>query len=195
MVDEYQITDESTVTFHDLFREKEEDGLNLVGRQDIGSYVSIPVEAVEIIDLLDSGKTVSDVKRILEEKYGGEVEIEEFIEDMITNEMVKSVDGYEIATTSQAQKDLFSMVTGRHVGWMFSRYARIVYLGIAVSCLTIFFLISCGPKNVESFFSGYPLSVFLVFPEFSEKIQILIKIKDITCVNYFMIFYDIYFHE
>lgn len=141
MVDDYQITDESKVTFHDLFRGKEEDGLILVGRQDIGSYVSLPVEAVEVIDLLGSGKTVGEVKRVLEEKYGEEAEIEEFIEDMIANEMIKTIDEYEIATTSQAQKDLFSAITGRHVGWMFSKYAQIVYIGTAVSCLVIFALV------------------------------------------------------
>jgi hypothetical protein len=138
VADNYQITDETKVELHDLFRGEQEDGFILVGRQDIGSYVSVPAEAIEIFDLLGSGKTVGDVKKILEEKYGEEVEIEEFVEDMITNELVKRVDGFEIATTSQVQKDLFSKITAEHVGWMFSTNAWRVYLGMAVGCLVLF---------------------------------------------------------
>ena len=116
---DHQITDTSTVAFHELYKSEEEDGLVLVGRRDIGSYVSLPAEALEAIDLLDSRKTVGEVKKILEEKYGEEVEIEEFIKDMIDNEMIKYVDGIEIATTTKVQKDLFSGITRKHVGWMF----------------------------------------------------------------------------
>lgn len=135
---DYQITDKSKVEFHDLFRGKEEDGLISVGRQDIGSYVSLPAEAIEVIDLLNSGNTVGEVKKLLEEKFGEEVEIEEFIEDMVTNEMVKSIDGFEIATTSKQQKDLFSGIKKQHVGWMFSKYTWAVYIGMAVFCLVLF---------------------------------------------------------
>ncbi len=135
---DHQITDTSIVAFHELYKSEEEDGLVLVGRRDIGSYVSLPAEALEAIDLLDSGKTVDEVKKILEEKYGEEVEIEEFIKDMIDNEMIKYVDGIEIATTTKVQKDLFSGITRKHVGWMFSRPAWIMYTVMAISCLVIF---------------------------------------------------------
>ncbi|MBU7013532.1 MAG: hypothetical protein HXS52_11135 [Theionarchaea archaeon] len=138
MVEEYQITNESVIRFHDLFRGEEEDGLVLVGRRDIGSYVSLPVEALEVIDLLDSGKTVGETKKVLEAKYGEEAEIEDFIEDMISNEMVHFVDDYEVPTTSQLQKDLFSGITKSHVDWMFSRYAWASYSILAAACLLMF---------------------------------------------------------
>lgn len=135
---DYEITDSSIITFHDLFKGEEEDGLILVGRQDIGSYVSLPAEAVEVIDLLDSKKSVGEVKKVLEEKYGEEVEIEEFIQDMIDNEMVHFVNDYEIETTSEVQKDLFSWITSERVGWLFSKAAWFFYTGTAVACLIIF---------------------------------------------------------
>lgn len=135
---DYLITDESVIAFHELYRSEEEDGFILVGRKDIGSYLSIPAEAVEVIDLLNSGKTVGETKTLLEKKYGEEVEIEEFIEDLIENEMIKHVDGFEIATTSREQKDLFSGIKQQHVGWMFSRCAWIVYGGMGISCLVMF---------------------------------------------------------
>ena len=135
---DYEITDETTLKFHDLYKGEEEDGFVLVGRQDIASYLSIPSEALEVIDLLGSGKTVGEVKKILEEKYGEEVEIEEFIEDLIKNEMVKSINGVEIITTSREQKPLFSGVKAHHVGWMFSKYAKGVYIGAAILCLVLF---------------------------------------------------------
>ncbi len=162
---EYQITDESTMKFHDLFRGEVEDGFILVGRRDIGSYMSLPAEAIEVIDLLNSGKTVGEVKKILEEKFGEEVEIEEFIEDMITNEMIKSIDGHEIATRSKLQRDLFSTITARHVGWMFSKYAWVVYSGMAVFCLVVFILVpDYIPKPHDFFFHPwYSVAVGLMF--------------------------------
>ncbi|MGD2249025.1 MAG: hypothetical protein PVF58_11520 [Candidatus Methanofastidiosia archaeon] len=135
---DYEITDTSIITFHDLFKGEEEDGLILVGRQDIGSYVSLPAEAIEVIDLLDSGRPVGEVKKVLEQKYGEEVEIEEFIEDMIDNEMVHFVDTYEIETTSQEHKDLFSWITGDHVTWLFSKGAWFFYGGTVAACVIIF---------------------------------------------------------
>lgn len=134
----YEITDKTQMRFHALYKGEKEDGLVTVGRQDIASYMSIPAEAVEVLDLLDSGKSVGEVKRILEEKYGEEVEIEEFLQDLIENELVKSIDGVEIPTTSKVQKALFSQINGRHVEWMFSRYAMAVYAGAAVACLVLF---------------------------------------------------------
>ncbi len=135
---DYLITDETTLKFHDLYKGEEEDGFVLVGRQDIASYLSIPSEALEVIDLLDSGKTVGEVKKILEEKYREEVEIAEFIEDLIKNEMVKSIDGVEIITTSKEQNPLFSSVKAHHVGWLFSTYAKGVYILTFLLCLVLF---------------------------------------------------------
>ncbi len=165
MTIDYEVRDESKVTFHDLYRGSEEDGFILVGRRDIGSYVSLPTEAGEAIDLLHSGKTVGEVKKILEEKYGEEAEIEEFIQDMITNEMVKSIDGFEIATTSQQQKDIFSRITSEHVGWMFSRYAQVVYIGSAVFCLILFALFpGYIPRPRDYFFHPwYSVAVGFMF--------------------------------
>ncbi len=165
MADDYQIIDDSKVKFHDLYRGEEEDGLVSVGRQDIASYVSLPAEAVEVIDLLDSGMTVGEVKKTMENKYSEEVGIREFIEDMITNEMVQSIDGYEIATTSQQQKSLFSGITGRHVGWMFSKYAYAVYISMAVSCLIIFAAVpEYIPKPRDFFFHPwYSVAVGSIF--------------------------------
>ena len=71
---EYNISDKSAVLFHDLFRGEEEDGFVMVGRRDIGSYVSVPVEALEIIDLLNSGIPVGEVIEFSQEKYGEDIE-------------------------------------------------------------------------------------------------------------------------
>lgn len=161
---DYQITDRSIIRFHELYK-GEEDGLILVGRQDIGSYVSLPPEAVEVIDLLDSKKTVGEVKKILEEKYGEEAEVEEFIEDMISNEMVKYVDDYKLPTTSPVQKDLFSSITRNHVGWLFSRYAWPIYVGMGAACLAIFALFpQYIPNPIDFFFHPwYSVAVGLMF--------------------------------
>ena len=149
---EYEITEKSVVKFHDLYKGEEEDGLVMVGRQDIGSYVSVPAEALEVIDLLDSGKTVGEVKKFTEEKYGEDIGIEEFVQEMIKNEMVKIMDGFKIPTTSQLQKDMFSSITGKHVGWLFSKYAWLLYGALFVTCLIIFALNPDYIPHYEDFF-------------------------------------------
>ena len=165
-MDSYQITDKSVITFHALFKGEEEDGLVLVGRQDIGSYVSLPADAVEVIDLLDSGVPVGEVKKLLEAKYGEEAEVEEFIQDMIAHEMVHCIDGIEIPTTSHVQKNLFSRITQRHVRWMFSPYLQIVYLFMAVSCLIVFVMVpQYRPQPRDYFFHPW-YSVAALFMTF-----------------------------
>jgi hypothetical protein len=165
MADTYEITEDCVITFHDLFRGKEEDGFVLVGRQDIASYVSLPAEALELIDLLDSGMTVGEVKRFLEEKYGEEAEIEEFIEDMVANEMVKSVGDYQCETKTKVQKTLLSGITKRHVGWMFSKVAWAVYAGMAVVCLAIFAVFPHHiPQPIDVFWHPwYSVAVIFLF--------------------------------
>jgi hypothetical protein len=135
---EYEITDKSRITFHDLFRGEEEDGFVMVGRKDIGSYVSVPVEALEVIDLLNTEKTVGEVKHFTEKKYGEDIGVTEFIQEMIAAEMVYRVDEVTIPTTSGLQKDMVSSLTGKHVQWMFSTYAWVFYGALAVVCLVIF---------------------------------------------------------
>lgn len=48
MVDDYQITDETRIKFHNLYRDEEEDGFIRMGKQNMASCLSIPAEAVEI---------------------------------------------------------------------------------------------------------------------------------------------------
>ncbi len=160
---EHEITDRSAVLFHDLFRGEEEDGLVMVGRRDIGSYVSVPVEALEVIDLLDSGKLVGDVKQFTEKKYGEDIGVTEFVQEMIANEMVRTVDGFEIPTTSQLQKDIFSSITRKHVGWMFSKYAWIVYGVLAATCVAIFVAVPDYIPHYQDFFFHPWYSVAIVF--------------------------------
>lgn len=162
---DYHINDETVVTFHKLYTGEKEDGLVLVGRKDIGSYVSLPAEAVKVIDLLNSGKTVGETKKIFEKKYGEKADIEEFIEDMITNEMVKSVDDYNVPTTSKAQKDLFSGIKGHHVSWMFSRPAWILYGGCGGASLVLLALFPEYIPRPPDFFwhPWYSVAVGLMF--------------------------------
>jgi putative peptide zinc metalloprotease protein len=135
---DFQITDASKVTFHPLYRGEEEDGFVVVGRPEIDSFVSIPAEAVEVIDLLDSGKSVGQVKKMLNQKYEAVVVVEEFVQDMIENELVHYIDSTELVTTSPPQKDLFSWISADHVGWMFSTYAQVCYAAAAVGSVVLF---------------------------------------------------------
>lgn len=160
---EYDLTERSAVAFHDLFRGEEEDGSVMIGRRDIGSYVSVPVEALEVIDLLNSGKPIGDVKKLTEEKYGEDIGVTEFVQEMIANEMIKTIDGFEIPTKSQLQKDMFSSITKKHVGWMFSKVAWVVYGALAGACIAIFAAVPDYIPHYEDFFFHPWYSVAILF--------------------------------
>lgn len=156
------LNDNNTIKFHPLFHTEEENGQILVGRQDIGSYVTIPTGAVDIIGLLTAGSTIGETKKNLEEKYKMKVEIENFITEMIKNEMVKSIDDIEIPTKSKKQKVLFSNITSKQVGFLFSKYALIFYLFLTISCIIIFLMKPNYIPHVEDFFFHQYFSVSII---------------------------------
>lgn len=160
---EYRISEKSVVKFHDLYRGEEEEGVVMVGRKDIGAYVSVPAEALEVIGLLDSGKTVGEVKEFTKEKYGEDIGVEEFLQEMVRNEMVRTVDGVEVPTASHVQKDMGSSITQNHVGWLFSTYAWCVYGALLAACLIIFALVPEYIPHYTDFFFHPWYSAAIVF--------------------------------
>jgi putative peptide zinc metalloprotease protein len=51
----------------------------IIGRVDTGVYLALPPDAVEILDHLAGGKTVSEVEEVYRQQYGETTELEEFL--------------------------------------------------------------------------------------------------------------------
>ena len=86
-----EIKVDSVISFYPLDI-SEQDGEWIVGRTDIGSFLSLPEVGVEAIQLLQEGLTIQEAKEKLEQKYGEEVELEDFVETLREVGFVHKID-------------------------------------------------------------------------------------------------------
>lgn len=71
-------TPEVKVAVYPFTRQAEGEEI-VIGRPDIGVFLALPPEAVEILDLLRTGETVGRVQEIFQQKYGETPDMEEFL--------------------------------------------------------------------------------------------------------------------
>lgn len=69
---------ESRVIVESLARQRESDGI-LVGRKDLGRFLLLPADAVEILDDLAAGATVGEAQRGHQERYGETADLEDLL--------------------------------------------------------------------------------------------------------------------
>jgi hypothetical protein len=83
----------------------------------------LPNIGVEIIDMLDSGRTIADVEQEMEERLGEPVDVLDFANDLIIEyQMVYLVDGQVVNPISE-EKDHFPWITERVGNFFFNRIA------------------------------------------------------------------------
>jgi len=71
------------------FSRQEEGSEVVIGRADTGVFLSVPPDAVEILDLLAAGKTVGRAQEIYRAKYGVIPELEEFLDILQAKGLVR----------------------------------------------------------------------------------------------------------
>jgi hypothetical protein len=69
---------ETLVTVHSFTRQMERDGV-VIGRPDLGTFLSLPVEALEVLDDLARGLTVGQTQSAYFERHGETPDLEEFL--------------------------------------------------------------------------------------------------------------------
>jgi putative peptide zinc metalloprotease protein len=120
------IQKDSVITFYPLDINLQE-GEWIVGRKEIGSFISLPDMGVEAVNLLMNGLTVEEAKKKLEEKFGEEVELEEFVESLIEVGFVKKVDEELIETEHEEIHAYFENLKQGQAQLLFSKPAYILY--------------------------------------------------------------------
>ena len=120
------IQEDSVITFYPLDLSLQE-GEWIVGRKEIGSVISLPEVGVEAVNLLMSGLTIEEAKKKLEEKFGEEVELEEFVESLIEVGFVQKVDEELIETEHEEINAYFENLKQEQAQLLFSKPAYIVY--------------------------------------------------------------------
>ena len=69
---------DQTVIVEPLSRQPDPDGI-LVGRSDLGNFILLPADAVEVLDDLAAGKTVGQAQALHHGRHGEIPEMEEFL--------------------------------------------------------------------------------------------------------------------
>jgi putative peptide zinc metalloprotease protein len=121
------IKEDSVITFYPLDMSLQE-GEWIVGRKEVGSFISLPEVGVKAINLLMNGLTIEEAKKKLEEEFGEEVELKEFVESLIEVGFVKNVDDELIETEHEEIHAYFENLKQEHAQLLFSKPAYILYM-------------------------------------------------------------------
>jgi putative peptide zinc metalloprotease protein len=124
---------ESRLVLHDLSLHRE-DGEVLVGRPDTGVFVALPELGAEIIALLGDGMPVGAIGDRLAAEYGAEVDLDDFIGDLLAVGFVKAIDGHRADTdASQPTGTAWSRLPPSVASALFSRPAKALWLAAAAA--------------------------------------------------------------
>jgi len=122
---------------------RSEDGEYVVGSLDNGEFVVLPEVGRRAIELLGSGQTLAEAHRALEVEYGISVDLPDFVDQIAGIGFVEQVDGQGVPD-GQVTPVPAPRLRARHVAWLISRPAAVVYLVIV---LTAAFLLVTQPRS------------------------------------------------
>lgn len=90
----------------------------IVGRPETGEFVSLPAEAITLLDALRAGGTVAEAKRHADLTHGEDIDALDFVGALIDLGFVAAVDGEPVAEEPPRPPSL-RWLSPRHVSWMF----------------------------------------------------------------------------
>jgi len=125
------MTDRSTLALFPL-RVKQDAGQFIAGRPCTGSYVALSRGALEAAELLARGRSIGDTKAAL-----AAPRLRPLLETLLAAGMVRSVDGTPLEEPLAPRRYHLTFLRRRHVAWLFSRPALVVYAALFVGGLGI----------------------------------------------------------
>ncbi|MEM9293530.1 MAG: hypothetical protein AAGD01_17735 [Acidobacteriota bacterium] len=81
MQNQQQFSDDKAVQVFPFSRQ-ESHGEVIIGRQDTGTYLALPLEAVEILDDLSTGKTIGQTRHLYQQRHGENPDLEDFLDSL-----------------------------------------------------------------------------------------------------------------
>lgn len=126
---------DSVVVLHDLaIRPDDEEWI--VGRAATGEFAALPDEAKTVIDLLAAGLTVAEAKRRADERHAADLDVADFVADLIDLGFVAAVDGRSLDEPPPAPSSL-PWLRPSHVRWAFTRPAAVVLAAFILFGFTV----------------------------------------------------------
>lgn len=128
------LDDASHIELHSLSVHLE-DGDYVVGRVSVGNFVAMPEIGARVIEHLARGCTVADVRYWLLDEYGEEIDLDDFIANLVELGFVKSIDGHKLPI-GDAKPPNLPWLMPNHVRWIFSWPMRLLYVGLLAMAAT-----------------------------------------------------------
>jgi hypothetical protein len=132
---------------------RSEDDEYIVGRITTGKFIALPEVGVRVIELLQHGYSLGKVQALLQEEYDTEVDINDFVANVVDLGFVKAVDGHLLSLNDTLKPNL-AWLQPHHVYWLFSKPVRILYITlILVAAFTLITHIELIPHYQDFFWS------------------------------------------
>jgi hypothetical protein len=113
---------DQTVIVEPLARQPDPDGI-LVGRSDLGNFILLPADAVEVLDDLAAGKTVGQAQALHHGRHGEIPEMEEFLTALEQRGFVRPATGQpeDVKKRDDGKSFHFEWISPRWAARIFSR--------------------------------------------------------------------------
>jgi len=154
------LTSETHVTLHPLTI-RQEDEEHIVGRVETGEFVALPEIGARIIELLQRGCSLGEVRAQIQEESGVEVALDDFLASLAELGFVQALDGHPV-DLSETPKPNLAWLRAHHVRWLFSWPAQVVYLVLLLAAgLTLIGRPELFPRYQDFFWSSVSSLVVL----------------------------------
>ena len=149
------VTADSVILLHDLVVRPDDEEW-IVGRAATGEFVALPDEAKTVIDLLVAGHTVADAKRRADECHTTDLDVADFVTDLIDLGFVAAVDGRAVGDEAPPLPPSLPWLRPAHVRWVFTRPVAVILAAVILTGFTVGTRRSELPTWHAFFVIGYP---------------------------------------
>ncbi|WP_456271821.1 hypothetical protein [Bacillus sp. AK031] len=99
-------------------------------------FIRVPEEAVILIGYLDGSKTIDEIRNILKVEHQLDIDIIDFIQDLLELELIFSIDGNRLHNNVKKQNNWLVGISSM----AFNKFTNILYLILFLSCFGIFII-------------------------------------------------------
>ncbi|AUM63440.1 hypothetical protein C0R09_02140 [Brevibacillus laterosporus] len=168
-----KLTNTSKLRMHPLQKRQVNEEETIIGRPDKSEYIILPTFAVEIIEMLDQGQTITQVAEEMEKRFGEPVDVRDFALDLINEyQFVYTVDGV-VVNEKEIRVD--------HLPWISERVGKVLF-----NKCTFSFSIACFLSAVTLLFVHH--EYFPVFTDIFSSASLTASLLLAVVVNYLFLF-------
>ncbi|MGG3874956.1 PqqD family protein [Brevibacillus laterosporus] len=168
-----KLTNTSKLRMHPLQKRQVNEEETIIGRPDKSEYIMLPTFAVEIIEMLDQGQTITQVAEEMEKRFGEPVDVRDFALDLINEyQFVYTVDGV-VVNEKEIRVD--------HLPWISERVGKVLF-----NKCTFSFSIACFLSAVTLLLVHH--EYFPVFTDIFSSASLTASLLLAVVVNYLFLF-------